>query len=291
MAAHMTTTWHHVRRSPYQALAAIMIIMLTFFTISVFAFLVIGSYKLINFFESQPQVQIYFNPDTKKEDIDAVAKQLQATGKIAKIKYFSKQDAFSIFKNMNKDDPLMMELVTPDILPPSLDVSTINITDLSSIVDSVKNLPIVHKIGYQKEIVQKLTSWTDVIRKMGLVIIVILGVESLLIMTTIIGVKISQRKEEIEIMRLIGATNIYISYPYVYEGMFYGVVGAVIGWSIAATALMYYSPAILASGFLKGIPLLPVNPLFLLELLAIEVTITILLGVFSSSLAVSRYLD
>ena len=83
----------------------------------------------------------------------------------------------------------------------------------------------------------------------------------------------------------------YISSPYVYEGMFYGIVGTVIGWAAASSVLVYYTPAILASGFLKGIPVLPVNPLFLVELLVIEVIISVFLGIFSSSLAVSRYLD
>ena len=122
-------------------------------------------------------------------------------------------------------------------------------------------------------------------------IIFILGIEALLIMTTIISIKISQRREEIEIMRLIGATNWYISTPYVYEGIFYGIVGTVIGWSVTIAALFYYTPAIVASDFLKGIPLLPANPLFLLALLGAELIIAMFLGIFSSLFAVSRYLD
>lgn len=287
----MTTTWHHVRRSPYQTLAAILIVVLTFLTISVFAFLIFGSYKIVNFFESRPQVQIYFKPDTKQADIDTVRKQLVNTGKIAKISYLSKQDALNIYKQQNKNDPLLLELVTADILPASLDVSTFNIHDLPSVVDAVKNLPIINTIGYQQDVVQKLTSWTDAVRRIGLIIIFVLAIESILIMTTIIGIKVSQRREEIDIMRLIGATNWYISWPYLYEGIFYGLVGTIIGWGISTAVLVYYTPVLQASEFLKGIPLFPVKPIFLVELLGAEILIAIGLGIFSSLIAVSRYLD
>lgn len=287
----MSTTWHHVRRSPYQTLAAILIVVLTFLTVSVFAFLILGSYEVVTFFESKPQVQIYFKPDTKQSDIDAIKKQLVATGKISKISFVSQQDALNIYKQQNKNDPLLLELVTADILPPSLDVSTFNIRDLPSVVDAVKNLPIINTIGYQQDVVQKLTSWTNAIRKIGIIIIIVLAIESILIMTTIIGIKVSQRKEEIEIMRLIGATNWYISWPYIYEGIFYGIIGTIIGWGISSAALVYYSPTLASSDFLKGIPLFPVSPIFLLELLGAEILIAIGLGIFSSLVAVSRYLD
>lgn len=289
--AQFSTSWHHLRRSPYQAIAAVVIIILTFFTISVFSFLILGSYKIINHFESSPQVQIYFKVDTKQESIDKVKKQLLATGKVASIKYVSQQDAFNIYKQQNKNDPLLLELVTADILPASLDVSTYSIKDLSGIVDAVKQLPIIQTIGYRQDVISKLTSWTDGIRKIGLLIILVLAVESILIMSTIIGIKISQRREEIEIMRLIGASNWYISLPYVYEGMFYGIFGTIIGWSLAAAGLFYYTPVIAATDFLRGIPVLPVNPVFLFELLAGEVIIAFILGIFSSLIAVSRYLD
>ncbi len=92
-------------------------------------------------------------------------------------------------------------------------------------------------------------------------------------------------------MRLIGATNWYISTPYVYEGIFYGIVGTVIGWTVTIASLFYYTPSIVASDFLKGIPLLPASPLFLAGLLGAELIIAMFLGIFSSLFAVSRYLD
>jgi cell division transport system permease protein len=107
-------------------------------------------------------------------------------------------------------------------------------------------------------------------------------------MVTIIGIKISQRKEDIEIMRLIGATSWYIRWPFILEGVFYGIIGAVIGWSISTLSLLYATPFL--ESFLKGIPVLPVSYIDLLVLLGTELLFAIFLGVISSFLAVFRYL-
>ena len=72
------------------------------------------------------------------------------------------------------------------------------------------------------------------------------------------------------------------------EGIFYGLVGALVGWLISVAALLYVTPYL--SSFLKGIPVFPISPIVLLELLGIQIIVAILLGAFSSYLAVLRYL-
>src|ERR1035437_8096877 len=223
---HMKTTWTNIRRSPYQAFAAILIMMLTFLVISFFTFLIGGSSKIVNYFESKPQVTAFFKNEAKQSDINTLESDLQSTGKIASVKYVSKDQALKIYREQNKNDPLLLDLVTADILPASLEISALKIEDLSSISDTLKNSPIVQEVVFQKDVVSTLTAWTSALRKIGLVLIVVLSLVSMFIMVTIIGIKISQKKDDIEIMRLIGATNWYIRWPFIFEGMFYGVIGA-----------------------------------------------------------------
>ncbi len=287
MASHMQTAWHHVRRSPYQSLAAVFIMILTFLTISVFTFLVAGSHVIISYFESKPQVTAFFKDDTKQADIDTLRNQLMATGKVSSIKYVSKDQALEIYKQQNKNDPLLLELVTADILPASLEISTYNIDDLDTIANTLKPLTIVQEVVYQKDVVTTLEQWTTATRRIGIALIIILAGVSIFIMTTIIGIKIAQKREEIEIMRLIGATNWYISWPFLYEGMIYGVVGAGAGWFIATIGLISLTPTL--ASFMQGIPIFPIQPLFLLGLLFGEIVLAICLGMVSSMIAVRRY--
>ena len=107
-------------------------------------------------------------------------------------------------------------------------------------------------------------------------------------MLIIISIKISQKKEDIEIMRLIGASKWYIRRPFLLEGVLYGIIGAVVGWIISVGAILYASPFL--QSILQGIPLLPVAPLFLLDVFIMELLLAIFLGIFSSYLAVLRYL-
>jgi len=191
-------------------------------------------------------------------------------------------------KSKNKNDPLLLDLVTADILPSSLEISTTKLEDLAAVSTTLKNSPIVQEVIYQKDVIATLTSWTNALRRIGIAAIVVLSLVSIFIMMTIIGVKISQKKEDIEIMKLIGASKRYIRKPFLMEGIFYGVVGSFIGWLIATISLWYGTPFL--SSFLRGIPLFPVSFVSLLSLLGIELVFAVLLGIFSSYLAVLRYL-
>ncbi|MEK7533941.1 MAG: permease-like cell division protein FtsX [Patescibacteria group bacterium] len=282
------TTWRNIRRSPYQAFAAILIMMLTFLVASFFTFLLVGSSKVITYFESKPTLTSFFRNEAKQEDIESLEKKLKSTGKVAAVKFVSKQEALKIYRQQNKNDPLLLDLVTEDILPASLEISAIKIDDLPSIHSILKSSPNVSEVIYQKEVVSALTSWTNALRKIGIGLIVILGLVSVFIIVTIIGIKISQKKNDIEIMRLIGASSWYVRWPFIIEGIFYGIVGTFLGFGIATGSIWYLAPFL--SDFLKGIPIFPVSPIFLFALLGAELAIAIVLGAFSSFLAVLRYL-
>lgn len=282
------SAWKNIRRSPYQALAAILIMTLTFLAVSFFTFLLVGSSQIINYFESKPQVTAFFKNEAAQADINTLENKLSDTGQVSSVKFVSKEDALKIYKEQNKNDPLLLELVTADVLPASFEISAVKIEDLAPISDMLKKSSIVSDVIYQKDVVSTLTAWTNAIRKIGIVLIVLLSFVSVFVMATIIGMKISQKKEDIEIMKLIGATSWYIRWPFIVEGVFYGTIGAVVGWSISTGTLLYATPFL--ESFLRGIPVLPVPYVNLLILLGIEVILAVFLGIASSFVAVLRYL-
>ena len=263
------TTWRNIRRSPYQAFAAVLVMTLTFLFISFFTFLLFGSAKAISYFESRPQVTAFFRNEVKQADIDNLKNELNATGKVASLKFVSKQDALKIYREQNKNDPLLLELVTADILPASLEISAVKIENLSEINNQLLNSPLVSEVVFQKDVVSVLTSWTNALRTIGLGLIIVLSLVSVFIMVIIIGVKISQKKEDIGIMKLIGAGDWYIRTPFIFEGIYYGVIGAILGWIISAGALWYATPFL--SSFLKGMPIFPIPLIFFFGLLGAEI--------------------
>lgn len=283
-----TTARRNIRRSPYQAFAAVLVMTLTFLVVSFFTFLIVGSSQVINFFESKPQVTAFFKDEAKQENISALQDQINSTGKVASMKFVSKDEALRIYKEQNKNDPLLLDLVTADILPASLEISTFKIGDLSVISDELKNSSAVQEVVFQKDIVSTLTRWTSAARGIGIGLIAVLSVVSIFIIITIIGIKISRKREDIEIMRLIGASSWYVRWPFLIEGMIYAVVGAFVAWLISSSVLVYSTPFL--ESFLRGIPIFPVPLAFYGILLGVELLLALFLGFFASYIAVLRYL-
>lgn len=277
-----------MRRSPYQAIAAILVMTLTFFVFSVFTVGIFSLNRIVNYFESKPQVTAFFKDEAKQTDMDTLSNSLKQSGIVSSISFVSKQNALKIYREQNKNDPLLLDLVTADILPASLEISTFKIEDLGLISDTLKKSPIVQEVVFQQDVVTKLSSWISVIRRVGLVFIIALASTSIFIMVTIIGIKISQKREDIETMRLIGAGGWYIRWPFIIEGMFYGFAGALVAWIVSVGLLLIATPHL--AYFTRGIPLFPISPVFLFELLGLEILLAITLGAFSSYLAVLRYL-
>lgn len=284
------TAWKNIRRTPYQAIGATYVMTLIFLAFSIFGILVFSSSRIISYLESRPQVSAFFKDEASQEEIDSLKVALEKSGLISSIKYISKEDALEIYKEQNKSDPLLLDLVTADILPASLEISTNEIEDLSTVSETLKKSTIVDQVVFQKELVSRLASITDALRKTGFVIVVLLAMVFVFIMMMIIGVKVANKREDIETMRLIGAGSWFIRWPFIIEGAFYGFMGAIFGWIITLGIILYATPALSRSEFLKGMPIFPIPPTFLLELLLVELLFAIVLGAFSSYLAVLRYL-
>lgn len=281
-------TWKHIRRSPYQALAAVMIMTLTLFVTSLFLLVTIGSQQILDYFEAKPQITIFFKDEVTQKQIEDLKEKLTATGKVASQKYVSKEEALTIYREQNKNDPLLLELVTANILPASLEVSATEARYLSQINEVLKDNPAIQEVVYQKDIVDTLISWTSAIRKAGMILAVFLSVISVFIILMVVGIKISIRKEEIEIMKLVGASSWYTGRPFILEGALYGILGAILAWGLSYLLLFYATPYL--ATFLGGLNLLPVPPFFMLKVLGVVTASGLAIGSLGSLLAVWRYL-
>lgn len=288
MGRALSTTWKHIRRSPYLALAAIFSMMLTFLIMSILIFFMVGSSLIIQYFESKPQVTAFFKDEATPEEINGLESQIREAPDVANIKFVSKKEALEIYREQNKEDPLLLDLVTENILPASLEVSATKIDSLAPLAEVMKGSPAVGQVIYQKDIIDTLSVVASKGRNTGIVTFIIFAIFSILLMGIIIGFKVSQKRDEIEIMKLLSATNWYVRWPFVFEGIFYGVVGAFFGWLLATLGLLYATPYL--RSFLGEIPVLPAPITFLFGVLILELLVATLFGAISSFLAVFRYL-
>ncbi|KKQ67286.1 MAG: hypothetical protein US86_C0001G0213 [Candidatus Daviesbacteria bacterium GW2011_GWA2_38_24] len=278
----------NIRRAPYQALTASMVMFLTFLVVSVFLLIALGSQKILQYYESKPQAIAFFKDGTTDSDINLIKESLVATGKVTNLKYISKQEALEIYKERNKDKPILLELVTANILPASLEISAITPKDLGPIAEILKQEPVVEEVVYPEDVVESLNKATEIIRFVGLVLISFLATFATLVILMVIGFKIRLRRSEIETMKLLGASNWFIRMPFLLEGMFYGVVGAVFAWISSLVLLWYFAPFIERN--MAEVKLLSISPIVFLGLFLVELLLALIIGFFGSYAAVRRYL-
>jgi cell division transport system permease protein len=289
MKHQLMITWQHMRRSPYQAMAAIMIMTLTMFVGLSFLLLSLGSSRLLSYLEQKPQVIAFFNDTITSEDqVKEVINKLREVNNTALVKFVSKETALKIYQERNKSDPLLLELVTANTLPASLEVSAKNVSELPALYEVLKGTANVEDISYQKDVVNTLISVLDKIRKGGVGLLIFLVTTALFTILTIIGMKIALRKDEIEIEKLVGASTNYVRLPFLLEGFFYGLFGAVMSWVTLYGIILLSTPHL--TPYLNGLSLLPVSPVFMVELLGGAIIVGGFVGVVGSFAAVWRYL-
>lgn len=278
----------NIRRTPFQAIAASMVMFLTFFVLLAFLLLATGSQAVLRYFESKPQVIAFFKEGTTQQDVSSIENALRGETRVTKTKYVSKEEALKIYREKNKSDPALLELVTANILPASLEISTKSPQDLVPIAEILKREPVISEVIVPEDVIQTLTSVTKVIRIVGGSVVVFLMIFATLVILMIIGFKIRLKRSEIEIMRLLGASSSFVRNPFILEGMFYGVVGATTAWIVVYGLLWYFTPFI--EGYLGEVKLLPPDPLFMLLLLGASLTVACIIGGLGSFGATRRYL-
>lgn len=294
----ISDAWKHIRRSPYHSTAAVLTMFLTMLLVGLFFLTTVGSSLILKYFESKPQITVFFTQEATIADADTLTKILEATGKVLlPIKYVTREDALTIYREQNKKDPLLLEMVTADILPASLEVSASDPNFLHELEPIIKQAKGVEEVVFQKDVVDALLRWTNAVRWVGGVLVGLFALDSLLIVMTVIGMKIALKKEEIEILTLVGASPWYIRMPFFLEGGAYGAIGAAVSWVIITGFLVWLQPVIM--GFLGSVPFVAsifssfLSQTFLLFGLAFFLFLVLAgftLGGVGSLIALARYL-
>ncbi len=283
------TATKRIKRNPYNALAAILVMFLTFFVGGIFILVTLASSVIIHYYETRPQITAFLKDDTTIDQVENIKTNIQKIPSVTKVKYVSKQEALEIFKERNKNEPALLDFVPADILPTSIEVSGNKITDFDEIANGLKSEPQVSKVVYYQEIINALIKITSAVRIIGLIIIGFLILTSITVTLIVIGLNISLHREEIEIMKLVGATKWYVRTPFLIEGATYGFISAVAAVGTVALFFPFVSPYIEKA--FSPIPIFPTDFLVFIYLLLAEVALGLIIGAFGAWIATRKYLE
>lgn len=299
MGNQIKTAWRSVRRSPFQAMSAIMVLTVTFFVISVLAILSYSSDKILKYFETRPQIIAFLVPDAPEADVTALSEKLKVDARVSQVNYVTKESALEIYKKATEENPLLSELVSPSIFPASIEVSLSNLDYAQEIIDEIKKYEAVDQVGFTAslggektldDVIGRLRKITFYLRVGGSAFAILLASTSFLVLMIIIGMRMTSRRGEIEILELIGATPGFIRSPIIFEALLYSIIGVTLGWFLALLLTLYSTPTLIS--YFKDIPILPRDTISMLLLFAImllaEIGVGIVLALTGSSIAISR---
>lgn len=299
MKIHLKSAVSSIRRSPFQAMAAVFVLWITFFAVTLFSILIYSSNHLLNYFETRPQIIIFLKLDSKDDQIANLQHNLQNDTRIKNVKYVSREEALGIYKKATSNNPQLGELVSPTIFPSSLEFSLNNLSFATEVINEVKKETIVDSVGFTASIgdnsdlggiVTKLKRITNILRIAGIIISCLLASTSFIVLLVIVSMRLSMRKEEIEILSLIGATQKFIRSPIVIEAILYSFTGVLFGWLSGFVIVLYLSPNLI--NFFGEIPIMPTSFLEIIKVfgivLAIEIFLGFVIAYMGSFIAVSR---
>ncbi len=277
-----------IRRSPYQSTLTISMLTITFFVAYCFALLSIGSEKILSFFETQPQVIAFLKLEAKTEDAERISQNMQTKAYVKEVKVVTQEEALQLYQQENQDDPLLLELVTEEILPASVEVAAKDAKSLDAIKNDLRAESMVEDVALQEDVINNLVRWTNAMRLIGLFLLSALTLTSFFMIMTTISMKISAKRKNIQIMKFVGASNTYVSRPYLLEAMVISSVANVMAFAIYGAAILYLNPWL--ENFLNGVISLPLPWQFFAYQFAAGFGLAILLGLIASQSAVARML-
>jgi len=283
-----------IRRNALMSLAAIATMALMLLLLAGFWLLQAGLAAGVAYVEEKVEVVADLRDVPGSEAVlvvqaQALAAEVAAMPEVSDVRYVSKDEALARFQARLRERGQidLTGYLDRNPLPASLEVSLVDPRDYQAVVDLLSSHDeVVEEVVEVQQLVDRLTSVTDVLRTGGLVVLVVVGFVVLFIIVNTIRLAVVARREEIEIMRLVGASDAFIRWPFIFEGAFVGLLGA--GVTILILALAAGPVGEMMYGFFRVLPLE-------LGTLARDIVLLVVgtglgVGVFGSWLSVRSYL-
>jgi len=241
-------------------------------------------------------ISVYFKSNTSEDDILKIKKSLESLAEVKGVEYISRDRALEIFKERHKDDPTItqsLEELKENPLLASLNIKAHNPKEYVTIADHLEKADFkvwFEKVTYAQNaiVIERLGRIIDTAEKGGLILIIFLALIAVLITFNTIRLAIYSSREEIGIMRLVGASNSFIRGPYVVEGIIYGLVAGILSVIIALPIIYFVSPYVKI--FISEMNLWLYFTSNLIGILGYQLLFGVGLGVISSVIAIRKYL-
>lgn len=283
-------------RNGWLSMATVSIMLLALIVFEGLIIFSVFTKTVLEILQDKIDISIYFKISTPEDEILKIKKSLESLAEVKRIEYISRDQALEIFKARHADESIVsksLEELEENPLLASLNIKANNskqYANIASRLDASDFKESFENVTYTQNalVIERLSGIVDTAEKGGLILIVFLALISVLVTFNTIRLAIYSSREEIGIMRLVGASNAFIRGPYAIEGIIYGFLGGILSVIVAAPIVYFGAP------YLKVlVPEMNLWEYFtshIFRLIGYQLLFGMGLGIISSSIAIRKYL-
>lgn len=253
-------TYKSIRRNGFMSFASISTVAVSLLVLGIFLLIFLNTNNLAKHLESQVQVSVYMQDDASHGELEAMQTKLEKMPGVVKVTAINKTEALERFKKRLGDQEKLLDSLGQDNpFPNSFDVQVDSPERIKEITPQITKMPKVETARFGQEVVEHLFQVTGILRWGGVTLVLFLGMGTLFIISNTIRLTVFARRKEVIIMKYVGATDWFIRWPFLLEGMAMGFMGAVLADLVLNC--MYSSLMSKIHATLAFLPLLPAQPL------------------------------
>ena len=276
------------KRNIWMTLASIFTVVLSLFILGFFSIVILNLNKMADTLESQVQISVYLKDDLSQEEIDETKETLRKIEGLQDIKFTTREEAMENFKKRLGDQQFLLDaLDDTNPLPDSFSLTVTSPQQVKTIADTVVALDSVESASYSQDIINHLFNLTHLIRLIGVALIILLTGAAIFIISNTIRLTVFARRKEIAIMKYVGATDWFIRWPFLLEGICLGFIGG--GLATIFLYIVYNQVTQEIYEAMAFFPLIPQHPFINYISLAILVA-GIIIGALGSTISLKRFL-
>lgn len=276
------------RRSTLMSIAAILSITTILLIVGIFLLISVNLNLFLENLESQLEIIVYLEDNISQTELSTLTNNLNSITGIKEVKFISKEEAYQRLSKDLGELKDILSAIEKNPLPASFEIQIKDPKTIEQIANQVTKFIKVEEVEYGREIAERLLNFTYIFRRAGMLILALLVFSSILIISNIIKITVYARRNEIEIMSLVGATSWFVKSPFIIEGFLQGFIS-----SVLSTIILYNFYFFAINKVHQAIPFLPlvVDKVDLLPIGIAIVLLGSLVGVLGSMFSVGKYLN
>ncbi|WP_407306298.1 permease-like cell division protein FtsX [Desulfosporosinus sp. SB140] len=220
-------TVYSVKRNPWLSIASVLTVMVSLVILGFSIFFLANAANMAESFESQLEIAAFVQDSATTSQVQALQTQIQGMSGVSSVAIVTKDEALADFgKSMGgAQNNLVTDLGGTNPFPDKLTVKVTDPQDVKTTADAISALPGIDKVRYGQDYVEKLLKFTQWLRWIGFGVVAAFAAASIVLISINVKMNVFSKRREIQIMKLVGASNGFIRWPFLIEGLVLGLLG------------------------------------------------------------------